>query len=60
MRTKVESDIHKTSLKNKSGPSLAQLVERQTVVAAPQQSKGRWFDSCSSDFFPFILIIVEK
>ena len=20
-------------------------------MAAPQQSKGRWFDSCSSDFF---------
>ena len=26
-------------------------------MAAPQQSKGRWFDSCSSDFFILISII---
>ena len=32
-------------------PNLAQLAEHQTVVAASQQSEGRWFDSGSSDFF---------
>ena len=39
-----------------TSPSLAQLVERQTVVAASQQSKGRWFDSGSSDSFLFLVL----
>lgn len=29
-------------------------------MAAPQQSKGRWFDSGSSDFLPFEIIIAGQ
>lgn len=33
-------------------PTLAQLVERRTVVVA-DKSLGRWFESGRSDFFPY-------
>jgi hypothetical protein len=34
-------------------PSIAQLVERWTVVVLCQISIGRWFKSGSKDFLPF-------
>ena len=36
--------------KQKQHPTLAQLVERKTVVC-DSKSLGRWFDSGRSDFF---------
>ena len=36
-------------------PSIAQLVERWTVVVLCQISIGRWFKSGSKEFLPFLL-----
>ena len=42
-------------------PSIAQLVERWTVVVKCQESIGRWFKSGSKDFYSvqFFNIFVE-
>ncbi|XP_060044400.1 uncharacterized protein LOC132537578 [Erinaceus europaeus] len=39
-------------------PSIAQLVERRTVVGQPWQSLGRWFDSGSKDFVRFFFFFL--
>ena len=41
--------FHLTSI----APSIAQLVERWTVVVQSQKSIGRWFKSGSKEFFSF-------
>ena len=41
-------------------PTLAQLVERRTVVGLTQLSLGHWFESGRSDLFLFPFFMIKR